>query len=199
MSVITPEPHLLSAQRWRGLRIGILGGSFNPPHAGHLHIAKLAMTKFKLDAVWWLVSPGNPLKGNPKGDLQKRLKLVRDFIADQPRMTASDIEAQMGTRFTYDTVAGLSKHFPQTKFLWIAGMDNAQKFDQWQNWQDLPNLMPFAFYDRPGGAKLKAGKLKQNKAIPQRKKIKKLKPGVYWIMNGAALDLSSTALRQRGD
>lgn len=196
MSIITPEPRLLSAQRWRGLRVGILGGSFNPPHAGHMHIAKRAIKKFKLDAVWWLVSPGNPLKvKNPTGDLQERLQMVRDFIEDQPLMAASNLEAQMGTRYTHDTVRALIRRFPDTDFLWIAGMDSAADFPRWQHWRDIPQMMPVAFYDRPGGAKLRCGKLKQNNDIEQRKRVRKLKPGLYWVMDGPALDVSSTALR----
>jgi nicotinate-nucleotide adenylyltransferase len=202
MSALIPEPKLSASARWRGLRVGILGGSFNPPHAGHLHIARLAMIQFHLDAVWWLVTPGNPLKTKkPTDDLQKRMGMVRAFIATQPKMVAADLEAQMGTRYTIDTARALVKHFPQTQFLWIAGMDNAAAFTRWRQWREIPTIIPFVFYDRPPAtAKLKTKNIRENKEfsrfVAPGASVKKIKPGIYWVMGGAALNLSSTQLRQ---
>ena len=157
------------------------------------------MTKFKLDAVWWLVSPGNPLKGELKGDLDRRMDLVRAFIKDQPKMAASDLEDQMGTRYTYDTVRQLVAHFPETRFLWIAGMDNAEHFDQWQNWQELPRMIPFAFFERPpGNAKAQSEKLRNNNKIEQFFEVNSMDLGIHWVMDDTAMDISSTALRQKG-
>ncbi len=198
---ITPAPHPLSAARWRGLRVGLLGGSFNPAHAGHMHIAKQAMVRFKLHAVWWVVSPGNPLKTKDvQGDLEKRVKAARAFVK-HPRMAVTGIEGQLGTRYTHDTLKELRRRFPTTKFIWIAGMDNADAFDRWDRWRDLPHIVPFVFFDRPPATdKIKRKRLRQAKNIPQKTKvvthrIKAGETGVFWMFRGRAVDLSSTELR----
>lgn len=202
MAKITPSPHPFSASRWKGLRVGLLGGTFNPAHDGHMHIAKQALTRFKLHAIWWVVTPGNPLKvKDAVGDLQKRVKATNDFIGNHPRMVATDIEGKLKTRYTYDTLKTLRRRFPKTTFVWIAGMDNACAFDQWDRWQDLPDLAPFVFFDRPPAlSKVKGKKLRQNKRIRQRTKLQSHTPkpaekGVFWMLKGRAVNLSSTELR----
>ncbi|MBU6234914.1 MAG: nicotinate (nicotinamide) nucleotide adenylyltransferase [Alphaproteobacteria bacterium] len=203
MSVFTPSPHPLSAARWKGLRVGLLGGSFNPAHAGHMHIAKQAMVRLKLDAVWWVVSPGNPLKTkNPVKDFEARVKAVNAFVK-HPRMCATDIEGKLKTRYTYDTIKALLTRFPRTQFVWIAGMDNACAFDRWDKWEKLPALMPFVFFDRPpAAAKLKGKRIRQHRHIAQCTKLvaRPLKPsenGVFWMLSGKSVNLSSTAIRRK--
>jgi nicotinate-nucleotide adenylyltransferase len=162
------------------------------------------MIRFKLHAVWWVVSPGNPLKTkDASGDLSARMDDVRQFIKGRPRMLATDIEAQLATRYTYDTLKKLKKHFPTTAFVWIAGMDNACSFDRWDRWQDLPQVVPFTFFDRPPASnKIRGKKLRQNKRIRQRTKnigaaLKPAKNGVFWILDGKTINLSSTSIRAK--
>lgn len=131
-----------------GLRIGLLGGSFDPAHGGHLYVSNIARRALKLDYVWWLVSPGNPLKPLPQ-PLAVRLARARNTVRDA-RIFVTDIEAGMGTRFTADTVAALRKRFPQVDFVWLMGSDNLQQFSRWRRWQQIAASIPIAVVRRPG-------------------------------------------------
>jgi nicotinate-nucleotide adenylyltransferase len=122
--------------RWRGMRVGLLGGSFNPPHEGHVHISLAALKGLRLDAVWWLVTPQNPLKGEKPLPLAERLRLCRSMLS-HPRIVATDIEDQLGTNITYYSIRKLKTRFPATAFVWISGMDNAHNLHRWHHWQDL--------------------------------------------------------------
>ncbi len=133
-----------------GLRIGLFGGSFNPAHGGHLYVSLTALKRLKLDYVWWLVSPGNPLKtASATADFAKRLASARK-LARHPRLLVSDLERQLGTRYTIDTVKALTARFPQVQFVWLMGSDNLENFHLWRNWQDLARLLPLAVVQRPG-------------------------------------------------
>jgi len=120
--MITP-PTLLERHRWDGMRIGLLGGSFNPPHMGHLHIARLARAKFSLDFVWWIITPQNPLK-NKKGmaSYEERFELVERMLKQSPRQIPTHLEAELGTKYTHETIEQLKHHFPKTDFIWICGI-----------------------------------------------------------------------------
>jgi len=131
-----------------GLRIGLLGGSFNPAHDGHLYISRIALKALKLDYVWWLVSPGNPLKPMPDA-LPVRLNRARNAARDG-RIFVTDIEARMGTRFTVDSLAALQKRFPQVDFVWLMGSDNLAQFSRWRRWQQIAMRAPIAVVRRPG-------------------------------------------------
>ncbi|MES2472626.1 MAG: nicotinate-nucleotide adenylyltransferase [Pseudomonadota bacterium] len=131
-----------------GLRIGLLGGSFDPAHGGHLYISQIALKALKLDYVWWLVSPGNPLKPMPDA-LGVRLSRARNAARDG-RIFVTDIEARMGTRFTVDSVAALQKRFPQVDFVWLMGSDNLEQFSRWRRWQQIAACIPIAVVRRPG-------------------------------------------------
>ena len=185
------------------MRVGILGGSFNPAHAGHMHIARQALIRLKLHAIWWVVSPGNPLKTkNPVSDFDARVEAVQACI-NHPRMVATDIEGALGTRYTYDTIRRLKTRFPRTRFVWIAGMDNACSFNRWEKWAELPALIPFVFFDRPPQAlKIKGSRLRQKRGIRQRTKTGARAPapsetGVFWMLQGKALNISSTEIRAK--
>ena len=133
-----------------GRRIGLLGGSFNPAHDGHLHISLLALELLKLDEVWWLVSPQNPLK--PEDDmapLDKRLAGA-EKLANGHAIRATDIERDLGTQYTVDTLATLKQRFPDACFVWLMGADNLIQIDQWVRWEQLFELMPIAVFARPG-------------------------------------------------
>jgi nicotinate-nucleotide adenylyltransferase len=118
-----------------GLRIGLLGGSFDPAHDGHLYISRIALKGLKLDYVWWLVSPGNPLKPMPDS-LPVRLTRARNVARDR-RIFVTDIESRMGTRFTVDSLAALQKRFAQVDFVWLMGSDNLAQFSRWRRWQQI--------------------------------------------------------------
>lgn len=133
-----------------GLRIGLLGGSFNPAHAAHREISLTALHRLKLDQVWWLVSPQNPLKSTSgMAPLEQRLAEARRVSA-HPRILVTDIESRLGTRYTADTLAALRRHYPQTRFVWLMGADNLAQFHHWQDWQGIARQMPIAVLDRPG-------------------------------------------------
>ena len=133
-----------------GLKVGLLGGSFNPAHEGHLHLTRMCLQSLGLDRVWWLVSPGNPLK--PEKDMAPyaRRFASAEKMARDPRIVVSGIEAELGTRYTADTLAELTAHFAGTRFVWLMGADNMLQFPKWRNWQEVAATVPIAVYPRPG-------------------------------------------------
>lgn len=131
-----------------GLRIGLLGGSFDPAHEGHLYISDVARKALKLDQVWWLVTPGNPLKPDP-GSVEIRTERAR-LVARAPYITVTDIEAALGTRYTIDSVVALQRRFPRLDFTWLMGSDNLEQFSRWRRWRDLAARIPIAVVRRPG-------------------------------------------------
>ena len=132
-----------------GMRVGLLGGSFDPPHAGHLHLSKEALKRFGLDRVIWLVSPGNPLKADAPAGFNRRLKAARDLV-DHPCIQVSDFEARTGTRHTARTIAELQAHWPGVRFVWLMGADNLAQFHLWQDWRDIMRRVPVGVLARPG-------------------------------------------------
>ncbi len=129
---------------------GILGGSFNPAHRGHRAISLFAMDALGLDDVWWLVSPGNPLKSSHgMAPYAARLASAR-VMARRSRIIASDIETRLGTRFTVDTLARLVRRYPKRRFIWIMGADNIAQFHLWRDWRRLARLVTIAVVARPG-------------------------------------------------
>ncbi|MGE0754451.1 MAG: nicotinate (nicotinamide) nucleotide adenylyltransferase [Alphaproteobacteria bacterium] len=128
--------------------IGVLGGSFNPAHEGHLHISLYALNKLGLDSVWWLVSPQNPLKHtDDMADFEQRLQSAK-ALAQHPAIWVSDIERQQGLQYTYKTLAYLKQHYPGTHFIWMMGADNLVQFSRWQHWRKIIQLMPVIVFDR---------------------------------------------------
>ena len=137
-----------------GLRIGLYGGSFNPPHDGHLLLAQTALKRLNLDSVWWLVSPGNPLKqhdGLPT--LEARCEAVRALIINHgltlAKFPVCDFEASLGSPYSYHTIAWLSSRLPNVHFVWLMGADNLASFQHWQHWQQIAKIIPICVIDRP--------------------------------------------------
>jgi nicotinate-nucleotide adenylyltransferase len=130
---------------------GLLGGSFNPAHGGHRAISLFTLDALDLDEIWWLVSPGNPLKAGAKdmAPLKARLGSARKMARRAP-IRATAIEAQMGTRYTIDTLRKLVRRYPNRRFIWIMGADNVANFTRWRRWRDIARLMPIAVVARPG-------------------------------------------------
>lgn len=131
-----------------GLRVGLLGGSFNPAHEGHRYISLLALKLLALDELWWLVSPQNPLKSTlDMAPFAERLEQARS-IASHPRIRVTGLEARLNTRYTADTVRGLRLRFPHTHFVWIMGADNLAQIPQWERWTEIFASVPIAVFDR---------------------------------------------------
>ena len=132
-----------------GMRIGLLGGSFNPPHAAHRAISRFAIARLQLDHVWWLVTPGNPLKdGNALRDLAERAEAARR-LANDPRIDVSCLEAAIDTRHTVDTISYLRRRCAGLRFVWIMGADNLAQFHRWEDWRRIAANVPIAVIDRP--------------------------------------------------
>jgi nicotinate-nucleotide adenylyltransferase len=142
-----PVPERVAPVRAPRLRIGLLGGSFNPAHQGHLAISLEALKRLKLDRVWWLVSPQNPLKPSDEtADLEKRLARARK-MARHPRLMVSDLERKIGTRYTVDTLGWLTRK-QRGRFVWLIGADNLIQLPAWRRWRRLVRMVPIAVFDR---------------------------------------------------
>jgi nicotinate-nucleotide adenylyltransferase len=142
--------------RWgddRRTRIGLLGGSFNPAHAGHRHVAEAALRRLGLDEIWLMVSPGNPLKPRRgMAPFKERLDSARR-IADGRRVVAADVEARLGTRYTVDTLARLRRRFPRARFVLVVGADNLSQLPRWKRWREIARTTPIAVVPRPGATR----------------------------------------------
>ena len=137
----------------RRVRIGLLGGSFNPAHEGHRHVAERALAALGLHQVWLLVSPGNPLKpARGMAPFAARLASARR-IADGRRVVATDIEARLGTRYTVDTLALLRRRFPRARFVLLLGADNLEQLPRWRGWREIARTTPIAVVPRPGATR----------------------------------------------
>ncbi len=184
-----------------GMRIGLLGGSFNPPHMAHRAISLFAMKRLQLDRVWWLVSPGNPLKDTRAlTQLQQRVAAARE-LADDPRIEVSCLEAVIGTRYTADTISYLRRRCADVRFVWIMGADNLAQFHRWKNWQLIAGEVPIAVIDRaPQSIRALASPAAQAMA-PYRLgeqhagRLALKRPPAWVFLTGLKLKLSSTALR----
>jgi len=187
-----------------GMRIGLFGGTFNPPHEGHRLASLIALRRLRLSSVWWLVTPGNPLKRNDGlPPMASRLAAARR-MADHPRIAVTGLEADIDTRFTYDTVAWLVRRRPHVRFVWIMGADNLHNFHRWQRWVDIARLMPIAVVDRPEstlrGTRSRAASRFERWRQPESgaASFATLDPPAFVFLHGPRSDLSSTELRRRG-
>lgn len=133
-----------------GLAIGLFGGSFNPPHAGHRAIAEVALRRLRLDAVWWLVSPQNPLKDPRETSDYAQRFFATEAIAHHPRFVVSGLESAIGTRTTAGLLKGMGPVLARGRFVWIMGADSFASLDHWNEWRRLPETLPLAVFDRPG-------------------------------------------------
>ncbi len=139
------------AAKYAGQKIGLYGGSFNPFHDGHMHVAEHALKRLPIDELWFLISPGNPQKdGMHMASLKKRMKRARKTTHANGHMQVTNIEKKLGTRFSVDTINHLQRGMPKTEFAWIMGADNLATFHTWMRWQDIARAIPIAIFDRPG-------------------------------------------------
>ena len=182
--------------------IGLLGGSFDPAHEGHAHITREAIRRIGLDRVWWLVSPGNPLKARAPAPMAERMARALAVLGDDPRVVVSDIEARLGTRATVDTVRRLQAVYPGVRFVWLMGADNLVQFHRWSRWRDIMRMVPLAVMARPGAglaARLSVTARAFRSAEVARPELLAQRAVPAWCfvnlpMNGA----SSSAIRARG-
>jgi nicotinate-nucleotide adenylyltransferase len=185
-----------------GMRIGLYGGSFNPPHAGHRLVSLLALKRLGLDRVWWVVTPGNPLK-DPE-ELASTAARVAEAkrLAAHPRIDVTAFEQEIGARYTVDTLAFLKRRYPDVDFVWIMGADNLASFHRWRGWRSIAHMMPMAIIDRPGwtlrathsrtALYLSAGRIPEAEAAA----LPRLKPPAWVFLHGPRSFLSSTELRR---
>jgi nicotinate-nucleotide adenylyltransferase len=184
-----------------GMRIGLFGGTFDPPHLAHLSASLIALKRLDLDRVWWLVTPGNPLK-NTKGlaPLAQRIAAAR-ALAQHPRIAVTGLEAVINTRYTYDTLRYLVRRCRGVQFVWIMGADNLRSFYRWQRWREIAALMPIAVVDRMGSSLYatggRAAQALAHARRPERqaRALAGMEAPAWVYLHGLKSPLSSTALR----
>ena len=185
------------------MTIGLLGGSFDPAHEGHVHITREALRRFGLDRVWWLVSPGNPLKPRPPAPLAARMAAAR-AIMQHPRVRITALEVPLRTRATADTIRALKARYPGVRFVWLMGADNLVQFHQWRQWEEIMRMVPVGVLARPGwGVK---GRLGRAARVYASDRVSEGAAGDLghrappaWLLADVPLnDLSSSAIRAAG-
>lgn len=184
-----------------GQRIGLLGGSFNPPHAAHRLITEIALKRLALDRVWWVVTPGNPLKSRSElFPLVERVELARRLM-DDPRVIITDFEKGLGSPFTAATLAHLKLRFPGVHFVWVMGGDCLADFHRWQHWRQIFETIPIAVVDRPGwrlpALASRAGRTFASSRLPDSHAplLATSEPPAWIYLTGPTMHLSSTQLR----
>ena len=186
-----------------GQRIGLLGGSFDPPHAGHVHISRRALRRAGLDRVWWLVSPGNPLKERGPADLDRRLAASHQ-IAQHPRIVVSDLERHLGSPYTAHTLGFLRQRYPGVRFVWLMGADNLAGFHHWEDWRWIAETFPMVVFARPGqqlaaGLSPAARTYPHLRRPPEAARLLGRDGGPGWtLLPGPMTAISSTEIRGRG-
>jgi nicotinate-nucleotide adenylyltransferase len=198
-----PRPAEGVAQPRRLLRVGLLGGSFNPPHEGHLAISREALRRLALDRVWWLVSPQNPLKPVAgMASFADRFASAQALAGQDPRIVCSDLEQRLGTRYTIDTVSWLQRH-GQFRPVWLIGADNLLQLPQWHQWGRLLTLLPIAVFDRePYSHQAAAGRVARCYAGRQLRErdapaLAERRPPAWVYLRLRRHQESSTAIRRR--
>jgi nicotinate-nucleotide adenylyltransferase len=185
-----------------GQRIGLLGGSFNPPHAAHRLITHTALRRLQLDAVWWVVTPGNPLKSHDElAPLSERLQLCRAMAGADPRIKITSFESDLSSAYTAATLVFLTRRFPAVRFVWLMGADNLATFHKWQEWEGIAGSMPIAVVDRPHwrlkSMASQAAERFRDAYVPESmaRKLPLLAAPAWTFLTGPLSELSSTAIR----
>ena len=185
-----------------GLKIGLLGGSFNPAHEGHLYISELALKQLGLDYVWWLVAPQNPLKPVAgMAPLRERLSYAAAKYEHHPRIIVVDVESNFHTRYTADTLAALKRRFGGVRFVWLMGSDNLASFHRWRRWREIARSVPVAVALRPGSVKAAlyapAARFLSGARRPPSHGFALAKPPAFAVLDGRRCPQSATAIRAK--
>ncbi|MGU3576921.1 nicotinate-nucleotide adenylyltransferase [Brucellaceae bacterium C25G] len=185
----------------KGMSVGLFGGSFNPPHAGHVLVAETALRRLKLDQLWWMVTPGSPLKNlSELAPLKDRLTASRQ-LANDPRIKVTAFEAAYNVRYTADTLAIIQKANPNVRFIWIMGADNLAQFHRWDRWRQIADHIPIAVIDRPNASLTpltsRMAKTYARYRLNERNAamLAKHQAPAWVFLHGARSKLSSSALR----
>jgi nicotinate-nucleotide adenylyltransferase len=193
---------MLAERRRR--RVGLLGGSFNPAHGGHLHVSLEALKRLDLDEVWWLVSPQNPLKPvRGMAPFAERFAGAERVASAHPRIRVTDLEARLGTRYTADTLLELKRRFPATRFVWLMGADILPQIRRWERWRDVFRTVPIAVFARPtysirGLSDLAARRFARRRVPPQAARGLAGMDPPAWVFFPTRLDTrSATEIRSR--
>lgn len=193
----------------RAQKIGLLGGSFNPAHEGHRQISLAALCILNLDQVWWLVSPQNPLKSTDgMAEFEDRLAAANN-VAQHPKIHVSDFEARIGEQRTARTLASLKVTYRQHKFVWLMGADNMVQLPQWQNWEQIMELVPVAVFNRPGymykalngkvATKYRNRRILNGLGGDGRRRLAEMPPPAWTFLPETVIKLSSTQIRNYRD
>ncbi|WP_044007044.1 nicotinate-nucleotide adenylyltransferase [Jannaschia sp. CCS1] len=187
-----------------GQTVGLFGGSFDPPHKGHVHVSREALKRYGLDRVWWLVSPGNPLKARGPAALDRRLQAARALV-HHPSVEVTDIEAHLGTRYTAQTIERLQTLYPGVRFVWLMGADNLAQFHRWQRWEWIMRSVPVGVLARPGErisarTSVAAQRFRDAKMPASAAQLLGRSDAPAWcFLNVPMLDVSSSDIRARGE
>jgi nicotinate-nucleotide adenylyltransferase len=185
----------------KGMVIGLLGGSFDPAHEGHAHITRGALARMGLDQVWWLVTPGNPLKARQPAPMADRLRQARQ-VMQHPRVRITDLERALGTRTTADTIDRLRAIYPGVQFVWLMGADNLVQFHRWDRWRDILRAVPVGVLARPGSgvaARLSvAARAFRVHRVTRGESLALRRPPVWCFVNLPLNGASSSAIRASG-
>jgi nicotinate-nucleotide adenylyltransferase len=186
-----------------GMSIGLFGGSFDPPHEGHVAVSLEALRALRLDQVWWLVSPRNPLKPNaPSFDLGRRIAAARALVTD-PRVRVTGIEASLGTTYTAETLRRLLPRLAGVHCVWMMGADNLASFHKWRDWRAIAASVPIAVFNRPGAAPAALSSPAARTLARFRRDpadaglIARTRPPAWVFLPAPSIALSSTELRTR--
>ncbi|WP_051357053.1 nicotinate-nucleotide adenylyltransferase [Azorhizobium doebereinerae] len=184
-----------------GMRVGLFGGSFNPAHAAHRAASLLALKRLQLDRIWWLVTPGNPLKDNwDLPSIEERVAFARR-VAHHPLIDVTGVEATLGTRYSFETVSALVERLPRVRFVWVMGADNLAHFARWQRWRGLAGLVPIAVVDRLGDSLCATSSRASHALAPYRvpeqhaAALADMAPPAWTFLHGLKSPLSSTEIR----
>lgn len=188
----------------KGMAVGLFGGSFNPPHGGHALVAEIALRRLALDQLWWIVTPGNPLKSSRElAPLRDRLKLSESLARD-PRIKVTAFEAKYHVRYTADTLALVRARNPGVNFVWVMGADNLRDFHRWQRWRQIATTFPIAVIDRPGATlsflSSAVAKTFDYARIDEidAPRLARMKAPAWTFIHGPRSSLSSSAIRALG-
>ncbi len=198
---LTP-PTINTPTPWAGKSVGILGGSFNPAHEGHRNISTYALEHLELDAIWWMVSPQNPLKSLKAAPIDERMQKAME-ISNHEQIIVTDIETHLNTKYTAETLRKLQEHFPDTNFVWLMGVDNLKQINQWDEWEQIFDMVPIAVLNRPTDdadiEQYPAVKHFTHARLPLLKKtaLKTANTPAWLLLDNPQMDISSTQIRSK--